>query len=246
MPSALFPLAVTPSTLTRVLKRKLTPMRYPPTEPFLTVMTSRLLPLSVMAALLPLQMVLAIECPCRSMVILSAATTRQLPQLVRSAVSLYVVLPMLSVWHELMFTAPAARAWWTPARAVTRARAIVATRRMIRWCMAGSSPERARSGKRGRVRLPARHPLDHPLSIDEPWKDRRLAGPAPSVNWTLVDRTARIRRTGPAAGAGEALGFARPSSAPRRQRGFGRRVLRPAGRSRIVAKPARVGVAGEA
>src|SRR5215468_6921778 len=103
MPSALFPLAVTPSTLTRVLKRRLTPMRYPPTEPFLTVMTSRLLPLSVMAALLPGQLVLEIECPCRSMVILSAATTRQVSQLVRSVVSLYVVLPVLRTWHDEMF-----------------------------------------------------------------------------------------------------------------------------------------------
>jgi hypothetical protein len=49
MPLERLPVAVTPSTLTRVLAARLTPVKYALTVPFLTVTTSKGVPWSVMA-----------------------------------------------------------------------------------------------------------------------------------------------------------------------------------------------------
>src|SRR5262245_60108365 len=97
MPTLRLSVAVIPSTLTRVLLSRATPTSYPETEPFLTTVRSWTLPPSVIAEPaathdgpmhaaahgLPTHVpehVLVMACPCRSMVILSAATTRQSPQ----------------------------------------------------------------------------------------------------------------------------------------------------------------------
>ena len=115
-----------------------TPKEYPATVPFLTTMRSWVKPKSVMAADWGPPSgghVELMECPCRSMVIPLAATTRQSPQLVRSAVSLYVVFGVLKAWQLSMFTAPSALARSTAASVVTRTTAIPAATRMFHWCM---------------------------------------------------------------------------------------------------------------
>src|SRR5262245_55598397 len=152
MPTLRLSVAVIPSTLTRVLRSRKTPDSYPLMEPFLTTMRSRSFPPSVIAEPAathdgPMhaathgktthgpEHVLVMACPCRSMVIWSAATSRQSPQVLRSLVSRYTVLNPLSVWQVEMFTTPPARARGAPASVVTMAMATTAMTRRLRWCM---------------------------------------------------------------------------------------------------------------